>query len=42
VCFDRLSPSLELAFRRLEEEKVLWEMAGAKKLSPLGTNPRSW
>jgi hypothetical protein len=39
--FDRISPSLELAFRRLEEETVLWRLQGLRN-SPLGTNPRPW
>jgi hypothetical protein len=33
--FDRHCPSIVLAFKSLDDEKVLWELAGAKNLSLL-------
>jgi hypothetical protein len=38
--FDRTTPSVDFAIRRAEEERELWEMAGANSLSPFG--PHSW
>jgi hypothetical protein len=33
--FDKITPSVNVAIRRAEEERELWEMAGAKSLSLL-------
>jgi hypothetical protein len=35
--FDGLSPNLETAIRRAEEEREMWELAGAKSLALLTT-----